>query len=156
MDIPLLGVTSETYRSSFFSQYHPWLVHMGYPTLDIVTYEDGSWAIIELQDGGYIPSEAKFKVIMGFMENLEPSYSTIKKLVSSIDVCKDAFWERERLKTQRVEDEWEAAEAKKMELADQATALMTGNPDLMERVAKKGLSMLQLKEISKFVPRHKL
>ncbi len=156
MHVPLLGVTSESYRSSFFSEYHPWFIHMGFPQLDLATYEDGSWAIIELQDGGYIPSETKFKVIMGFMENLEPSYSTIKKLVDSIDVCKEAFWERERNRTQIVEDEWAAAEKKKEELADEATKFMTGNPDLMERVAKKGLSMLQLKEISKFVPRHKL
>lgn len=154
--IPDRGITSGDYRSSFFSDYHPWLVHMGYPSLDVVTYSDGSWAIIELQDGGLIPAEAKFKVVLGFMENLEPSYSTIKRLVSSIDVCKEAFWEREKQKTEKVEQEWEAAEKKKEELADKATEYITRNPELMERIAKKGLSMIQLKEISKYVPRYKL
>lgn len=143
-------------RSSFFSDYHPWFVHMGFPSLDLVTYNDGSWAIIELQDGGYVPSEAKFKVVLGFMENLEPTYSTIKKLVDSIDVCKEAFWERERLKTERVEKEWEESEKKKEELATRATHLVTHNPELMERIARKGLSMIQLKEIRKYIPRYKL
>lgn len=149
------GITSANYKSAFFSDYHPWFVEMGYPRLDLCTYEDGSWGIIELQNGGLIPSEAVFLDVLTGIKNLEPNYSTIQRLVHSLDVYRDEYLDHELKKSKLVEEEWDYVNRRRTDLINKTAEVFAKNDHLKERIAKRGAKALDLIDMSRYVPRYR-
>ncbi len=149
------GFTSANYKSSFFSDYHPWFCEMGYPRVDLVMYEDGSWGLIELQDGGLIPSEAKFIDILAGIKNLEPNFSTLRRLVHSLDIYRGEYLDHELKKSQAAEDEWAYVMRRRNDLVNKTAEVFAKNDHLKERIARRGAKALDLIDLSRYVPRYR-
>lgn len=137
-----------------WSPYHKWFVEMGYPQLDITQYEDGEWAIIEWQNRPIMPATTQFHHILKGMRNVLITRGFVEKYVKQIDTQKKEFWDREEAASQAVEDEFEETQNKADDLATAATKAVTGNPDLMERIVKKGISEMDIFNVRKNVPNH--
>lgn len=138
--------------SVFFSKYHKWFIEMGYPQLDIVHYQDGSWDIIEVVKNPHIPSLTVYKTVLGNMKGIEISYGFCKKYIEEIDLERRAIWDREEAKTKKMEAEQEALEKHRHEYADMAYKAVRYNPDLMDRIATRGLSEMNLDKIAQNIP----
>lgn len=138
--------------SSFFSKYHKWFIELGYPNLDIVHYQDGSWDIIQVERNPEIPSLTIYKTVLGNMKNIEITYSFCKKYIEEIDLEKKAIWDREEAKTKKMEAEQEALENHRYEFADMAYKAVRYNPDLMDRIATRGMSEMNLDKIAQNIP----
>lgn len=134
------------------SKWYPWLVELGYPQLDVVKYDDGEWAVIEYYRTPVIPSLTPWKVVLSGMRHLEISKGFLKKYIDEIDLQKKAIWEREERRTQKMLAEKEAQEQAAHDRVDTAFKAIRYNPDLMERIAKNGLSEMNLDKIARHVP----
>ncbi len=140
-------------KSSFFSKYHPWLVEMGYPRLDVNEYEDGSWEIIECLDGGYVPSVAKYNTVLLNIIHREPTYYTIQSLVRALDITRQEYWDHELEKSKAVEDEALYVERARTQLVSDTMKHIVGNEGLKERIARRGVSALDLRDLARHIPR---
>jgi hypothetical protein len=142
--------------SSMCSDYYHWFVEMGYPLLDIVTFEDGEWAIREYQTLPVIPSLTKWRYILVGLKNIPITYGFVSKWVQKMDLTRQEAWDREEAKSRAVELEQEKREEHRKEFADKAFQAIRGNEDLMERVAQNGLAEINLENIAKHIPDTKL
>lgn len=149
------GLHSWAYPSYMVSPYYCWFVLMGYPELDILRYNDGSWAIIQYYRTPVIPSLTPWQVVLGTM-NFPPSYGFCEKYVKELDLQKKAFWAREEEKTKQVENEWEATERHAKDLAETAAKSIMKNDDLVNRIAKNGLKEIDLGYLAKRMPKHEV
>ena len=138
------------------SDYHHWFVELGYPQLDIVTFEDGEWAIREFYSCPIIPSMTQWKYVLQGMRNIEITKSFVEKWCRKLDLTRKEFWDAEEAKTQKVETEHAAVEVHRQEFADEALKIIKKNEDLVERVAKNGIQEINLDNIAKHVPASKL
>jgi len=138
------------------SGFHQWFVDLGYPQLDILEYHDGEWAIIEYHNAPIIPSMTRWQLVLQGLRNVEPTIGFVEKYIKQIDPQRKAFWDRERAKTKAVYDEAERVEKHAEDSAEIAHKAITRNPDLMERIAKKGLMEMDVDKIGQHVPRSKL
>lgn len=140
-------------KSAFFSRYHPWLVEMGYPRLDVNEYEDGSWEIIEVLNGGYVPSETQYNTVLLNITHREPTYYTIKNLVTALDITRQEYWDHEMARSKAVEDEAVSVERQREQLMSDTMKHIVGNEGLKERIARRGVSALDLRDIARYIPR---
>ena len=145
-----------SYVSYACSKYHDWFREMGYDRLDILQYPDGEWAIIEFETLPVIPCITKWKTVLSRLRHIEISRSFVEKYVSKIDNRRKEFWDIERARTRAVFAESEAKDRAARERAEQAFQAMRRNPDLMERIARNGLTEMNLDKIVKHIPRQQL
>ena len=141
---------------SLFSDYHHWFVEMGYPELDIVEYQDGSWDIIQFIGQTIVPAEAKWQVVLGGIKNRVKSYGFCEHWAKKLDNTKRHFWEE-----QDKERETHLAKAldqdKHVEdLAERMSYVVTNTPTLMDRIAKKGPGEMLLHKVAEHVPINEL
>lgn len=148
------GYYSWAYPSSMVSKYYCWFVRMGYPQLDIVEFEDGSWEICQYLNGPYIPCQTEVQTVLGPIENTIPTFGFCQNYVKQLDMHRKEFWDREEAATRAVEEEWEAKERHAEDHVERATQAITRNPGLMNRIAKKGLQEMDLTRIARHVPQH--
>ncbi len=154
-----------TSYNSFVSKYHPWFVEMGYPQLDVRFihsydpkfpkvwgHETGEWAIIEMLNSPHIPHLTQWRDVMTGLRHMEINKGTLKWLAESIDIKKQAIWERELNKSLAVEAEHEAVRKHRDETVDRITAAYTKNEAVMERIAKNGLWEMDPKAIMRHIP----
>ncbi len=144
------------YPSSMVSEYWGWFREMGYPELDIVSYPDGEWAIIEYLNRPIIPSLTKWNFVLSGIRNQEKSYEWVKSWCDQLALDKRHVWERqeefEKAAIRRQEEE----ERRAQDFADRAHLAITQNADLMERIAKGGLREMDPLRILNNIPRSKL
>ena len=145
-----------TYISSFVSRYHHWFRELGYPQLDIVEYEDGSWDIIEMLNAPVIPSLTRYNVVLGNMKHIIPSRGFVEKYCKKIDNTQKAFWDEEERKSAAAEDEAIKKEVRAEEIAEKCAQAVTRNPGLMERIAKNGMQEMNLGAIAKNISRQQM
>lgn len=151
-----VGVELHNYVSYFQSPWHRWFVELGYPRLDIVKYADGEWKIIEFHTTPVLPALTKFHDVLVGMRNVEISFAFVKRWVSAIDICRKEIWDREEEKTKEVERESVATERHREDSAERATQAVMKNPDLVERIARRGLAEMDLAFIRRHVPNYQL
>lgn len=149
-------ITHANYTSYFCSKYHPWFVEMGYPRLDILVYPDAEWAIIEYHTTPIIPCMTKHHIVLQGLRHIEISRSFCEKYVAQLDLEKKAIWDREAAKTKKIEDDAEAVEVHAEESAALATKAIIQNPDLMERIARKGFGEMDIDKIRTNIPSQRL
>ena len=137
--------------SSFVSEYHDWFVEMGYPQLDIAEYQDGSWAIIQMENSPVIPSLCRYRSILGPIEHVLITRGFVEKYVKRLDVTRREFWDLEDAKSKAIDEEHAAREEHAEYLAEKATQAVTSNPYLMERVAQNGLLEMMPNRLSKHI-----
>jgi hypothetical protein len=145
-----------SYVSYACSKYHKWFREMGYERLDIVTYPDGEWAIIEFEKVPVVPCIARWKVVLSGLRHIEITKGFVKKYLSKIDNTRQEFWDIERAKTRAVFAEQDAKERAGKDRAELAYQALRRNPNVMERIAKNGLHEMNLDRIVKHIPTQKL
>lgn len=141
--------------SSFNSPYYPWLVEMGYPELDINTWPDGEWAIIEMQNTPVIPCLTKWKYVLTGLRNIEINKSIVRRFVESIDLRKAEFWEKEIAKTEATEREQVAKEKHSQDIAERMAKAMVQNPDFANRVAQSGDVLGEVRRLRRRIPNYR-
>lgn len=156
MYVPEPGVRSHNYVSYFCSPFHVWFHHMGYPKLDVLQYEDGEWAIIQMYSAPVIPAETKWRRVLEGMQHVEISYGFIKKYVEQIDIERKAFWDREEAKSRAAEEDEVKTDLHREEMVDKAYMAIRQNPALMDRIARNGLYEMDPTQIWKNIPNHRL
>ena len=139
--------------SSFCSRYHKWFVDLGYPQLDIVEYQDGSWDIIEMLNSPVIPSLTKYNTILGNMKNIIPTLGFCEKYCKSLDVKRREFWVIEDRKSAEAETNSINKELRAVEMAEKASQAVLQNPSLMERIATNGMQEMNLDRIARHIPK---
>ncbi len=153
------------YTNSFVSKYHPWFVELGYPELDvrfvhshdatkrIWGHETGEWAIIEMLSGPYISAEVLWRDVLTGLKNIEINKGTLKRFAESIDIKKQAIWDRELAKSLAVEAEHAAAQKHRDDMLTKVHESYIKNPDLMNRVAKNGVGELHPASVFRHIPK---
>jgi hypothetical protein len=139
--------------SYMVSEFHSWFVEMGYPELDILRYDDGEWHIIQYYNRPVVPALTRWQPVLGPMRNVLITRSFCEKYVKDLDITKKAFWAREEAKTKEVEREHAAEEKRRVEYVDVAHRAITKNPNLMNRIASKGIQEMDIPSIARHVPR---
>ena len=124
--------------SSMVSDYHRLFSEWGYEQLDVVFYEDRSWSIIEYQNSPIIPSLTKWKLVLSNMENIEFSESFVKKMVKSLDLQRQEFWDNIEAQERKAQEEREGQERARSEQFAYAASCLERNPALMSRAAEQG------------------
>lgn len=144
------------YPSYMVSPWYCWFVEMGHPNLDVMQWKDGSWAIIEYYKAPIIPSETKWNIVLGYMENVEISAGFIFNWIKKFDLHKKQVWDEEEAKSREAELEWERNERHAEDTVNEYSKAVMGNDDLLNRIAKNGLQEALPWNILKHVPRHQL
>ena len=143
------------YISYAFSQYHKWFLRMGYPLLDIVKYEDGSWAIIQYETMPVVPSATRWMVVLGPMHHVDCTESFCRDYVKKIDNTKKEFWDEQDRKTKQAEDAADIKEKHAADMAERCTYAVTNNPGLMSRIAENGIDEINLNKIARNIPTYR-
>lgn len=144
------------YPSAACSRYYVWFVELGYPQLDITEYQDGSWDIVQFLNSPVIPSMTRYQTVLGNMKNIIPTPGFVEKYVKQIDTQRKEFWDREEAATRRVDEEDKSRQRHAEDFAERGRKAIMGNPDLVERIAKKGFQEMDIDRIGKHVPNSKL
>lgn len=150
------GIYAHAYPSSVVSKYYAWFCEMGYPELDIRQFEDGEWAILQYLEPPLFPSRYKWEWAFTGFRNMEITYDILSKYVRSIDITKKAFWDREDAKSKEVDLEFERDIRHQEDMVTRACTAIRNNPALIERMMKNGLSELDIRNIRRHVPNHRL
>lgn len=143
------------YFSYICSDYHKWFVDMGYPRLDIAEHDDGSWSIIEYHNIPLIPCQTKWHQVLGPMRHEEKSLGFCERWVKKLDLKNKQAWDHYEEQTKKAESDFDRKENRALERIEQAHKVITNNPDLMNRVAKKGMQEIRLDVLSKYIPRYR-
>lgn len=137
--------------SGFWSPYHKWFVELGHPTLDIMRWDDGEWAILQTFNYPVIPCLCKWNFVLKFIRNVEVTRSFAAKYTELLDVTKAAFWEREDNISKETEDEDKRREVFRKEIVQKMSDVIKRNPVLYERVAKNGIQEILPHNIAKHI-----
>lgn len=132
-----------------------WFKDMGYPELDIIDYIDGEWSIIEYQNSPYIPHLTLYKHVLSGMRNIEISWAFCKRYVDQCNPMLPGFWERLSEHEAEQDREFEQRERAAEDRAAAAAKLIVQNPDLMERIARHGMSAMDVMAIRREIPDYK-
>lgn len=138
------------------SKYHRWFRELGYEQLDIREYGNGEWEIIQYENTPIVPSLTRYQTVLGPIRNVLPTLGFVEKYTKQCDMNRAEFWAREEAKSRAVELEHAATQKHAEDHAERAAKAVTRNPDLMERISRKGIQEMDLSNISKHIPRSKL
>lgn len=142
-----------SYYSAMCSRYHKTFCSLGYPQLDVVEYDDGSWAIIQYLNTPLIPSMTRWQHVLQDIRHQEKTESFFKHWAERLDPTLKQYRELEWEKSKKVIKEREDQDRFKQDLVDRGTKAVTKNEGLMERIAKNGVQEMSLKRILKHIPR---
>lgn len=137
---------------AFCSKYYVWFKELGYPQLDIRTFEDGEWSIIEMYNAPVVPGLTQWKDVLAGMRNTEISFDFVKKYVEFLDLTKTAYWDHERRKSIKSVEEKEAHDKHAKELAERAVNIIGKHDHLKDRIARGGLKEALPWHIAKHIP----
>lgn len=136
-----------------YSKYHSLFSEMGFPQLDVIEYEDGEWAIIEYLSSTVIPSLCKWNVILSGLRHMEISRGFIENYLRAQINERDCYRELDEIRKARDVLSKEEVDERADRVATMATALVKRTPSVYERIAKNGLSALNLQNIAQHIPR---
>lgn len=151
-----MSVTWSNSTSYFWGPYHKWFVELGYPDLDINTYEDGEWEIIQAINNPILPQETQWNRVLIGIRNVIPTFGIVENYVKKLDPMGRQFWADEEAKTAAMEAEKDAQDRHAIEMMERRYTVIRNNPDLMDRVVKYGLKEILPENIAKHVPSHQL
>ena len=142
--------------SFMVSPWHRVFCALGYPELDLRTYEDGEHAIVQYLHKPIIPGLAQSQVVLAGLRNVDISEAFLKHWAERLDLTKRGIWadvdrtEKEHMRQMKEEER---------RSEDFATRMLDGvkrNPDLMNRIAKNGLKELDPRRMINHIPKYKL
>lgn len=138
--------------SSFVSDDYKMFCDLGYPQLDMIRHDDGSWSIIEMLNAPVIPSMTRWSYILKNIKHQEVNVTFIKRMIERIDPRGRELWDIEDSKSAAVEMDEVRRQEHKEEFADKAFKAIRGNEGLMERIYKGGLREMNLDRIYQHIP----
>lgn len=147
-------VTHGNYQSYMVSGYNTWFSEMGYPELDILTFEDGEWSIIQYHRQPIVPTLTPWSHVLTKMRHIEPSWDICRKWAEQLDLEKRHVWEEQEKLEARARQELAAEERHAKDFTDRAYTAIRSNPDLMNRIAKNGLGEMGLRQMARRIPNH--
>lgn len=146
------------YRDKSPSTPYGWCCEMGFPNVDVVDHrwDDGKWDLVEYYNAPLIPALTQWNyILIGIAEPLEKT--VIQKFLKGLDIHQKAFWAQQEAEEKEYERKKKAEQEAQDDAATRATALITGNENLMNRIAKNGLQeALDPVNILKHIPRSSL
>lgn len=154
MSVPEPGIYA-SYPSTACGRFYCWFQHMGYPELDIREFGDGEWAILQYMHTPHLPSSYKWQWALTGFKNQEISYPFVQRMVETIDVTKKEFWDREEGKTKELDRVADATARHELDMVTRASQAIVKNPDLCERIVKRGIREIDLKRIRRHIPNYK-
>jgi hypothetical protein len=128
---------------------------MGYPELDLKEWDDGEFAIIQYHQRPIIPCLTRWSYVLTGLRNVERSYGFFRKWTEQLDLEKRFIWAEEERKQEELRKTIEYEDRRSELKTELAFKAIRQNPDLMERIAEKGLDQLQLRQISRHIPNHR-
>jgi len=141
------------YPSSMVSDWYIWFCELGYPNLDINRYPDGEWEIIEYYNAPIVPSLTKWNRVLYGIRNVVITPGIVEKYVKQLDLHSDEIWDKYDHKTEELEAEQKALERHQKETVDRAYEAIRFNPALMERMARGGITEMNIPNIRKHIPK---
>lgn len=148
-------VTQAGYISYMVSPWNIWFRGMGYPRLDVLTYEDGEWSIIEYLRTPVVPDLTPWHHVLMNIRHTEISHDFCKKYVENLDLEKRYVWDEQDRIEERMRQELLREELHSIDFSNRAFAAIKQNPDLMERIAKNGIGEASLFNLSKRIPKQR-
>lgn len=142
-----------SYYSSMCSPYHKWFIDAGYPQLDIVDYEDGSWAIIQYLNSPIIPCLTKWQHVLQDIRHQIKTPAFCEYWAKRLDPTIGEYRAHEQKKSDKVIAERDAADRFKADMVDRKAKAILKNEGLCERIVKNGLQEMTLPKILKHIPR---
>lgn len=149
------GVTQANYISYLVSPYHVWFVDMGYPELDIKTFEDGEWALIQYLNSPTVPAMTRWQYVLTGIRKTEISPWWCRKYAENLDLEKKHVWAEIEDKERALEDETKSRERHDQDVANRRHETIMKNRGLVERISRNGLHEMNLRQISKHIPNHR-
>ncbi len=138
--------------SAFVSSHYRLFCELGYPQLDLVVHNDGSWSIIEMHNAPLIAAETKWRYVMKDIRHQEINSTFLKKMIQRIDPRQKLLWELEEAKTNAMELENIRKELHREDIANRAFGVIKKNEGLYDRVARNGMREANLDSIFKHIP----
>lgn len=136
------------------SPWYVWFVEMGYPRLDIRTFEDGEWALIEYYTSPGIPHLTKWNYVLTHIRNVPITKGFVEKYVKSLDLHRKEVWDAAEAKSKEAEERHAALENHAQDTANKAFEVIRKNEGLVERIAKNGLREIDPRVLQTHVPSH--
>jgi len=137
------------------NQLYKWTKSFGYANVDIIDdrLRDGTWSLVEYLRSPVIPSLTPWNYIL--RDITEPLTETnVGRFCEMLDLNKRQY----RVQMEREAKEsllnFNRAQDLESDIAGRAAKLISGNPALMERIAKNGMSEMQPTKILSNIPRH--
>lgn len=144
------------YPSSMVSRYYCWTRDMGYEMLDVVEYPDGEKALIQYFQKPIIPSLTKWGFVLTKIRNQELTYDWIKAWAEQLDLERRVVWERQAAVEKEAIRRQDEEERRAQDFANRAHFSIINNPDLMERIGKRGLGEMNPLKVLNNISRSKL
>lgn len=134
--------------SSFVGPHYRIFCSLGFPELDAVTHEDGSWSVLEMRNAPVVPSLTQWWWVLKDIRHQEISESFLRSVIPSLDPRQAAFWDRELRKTLEMESEKLRVEKFQEDLVERTVKRLSQSGELMERVARFGTRELDPRRIA--------
>jgi len=154
MSFRAAGVTQANYISYLVSPYHVWFVDMGYPELDIKTFEDGEWSLIQYLNSPTVPSMTRWQYVLTGIRRTEISPWWCRKYAENLDLEKRHVWAEIEAKERALEEETKGRERHDQDIAARRHETIMRNRFLVDRISRNGLQEMNLRQISKHIPNH--
>lgn len=137
------------------NKFYRWTKKFGYPNVDIIDdrASDGTWSLIEYLRSPVVPSLTPWNYIL--RDITEPlTESLVQRFCEMLDLKKREY--RARMEAEEKESKAKVESALRLEddIATKAAKLISGNDDLLQRIAKNGVAEIQPEKILSNVPRH--
>jgi hypothetical protein len=133
-----------------------WCVELGYPNIDVQQWKDGEQAIIEFYNSPNIPSLTRWNFVLTGLRNIEITPGFLTRYIHQLDLHRKEVWEAAEAKSREADERHATLEKHAEDTANAAFKVLRGNDDLMQRVAKNGISEIDPNKIRSNIPRHQL
>ncbi len=136
--------------------WYSWCCELGYPNIDVQQWDDGEFAIIEFYQAPIIPSMTRWNYVLQGMRNILITPGFLSRYVKSLDLQRREIWDKYEAKDKAQDAEKTRIDQHAQDTAERAKNVIMQNPDLVERIAEKGLQEINMDKIVKHIPRHQL
>lgn len=147
-------VTAKNYVSYFVSPFHVWCREAGYPELDVVTFDDGEWELIQYHRSPVVPALTPWTTVLTKMRHVEISPWIIQKWAMNLDLERKHVWDELERNEKEAALEQQRTERHSEDIAERQFRSIRQNPALMERIARNGLREIGLMQMARHIPRH--
>jgi len=146
-------VTIGNYVSYMVTPWNRTFRSLGYHELDLQEWEDGEWAIIRYYRTPVVPALTPWSYVLTKLRNVEKTESTFRRLTDQMDLEKRQVWKEQEESEARMLRELKSEEDHQNDKVARMLKVVKRNDRLMNDIARRGGKALNLREISRHIPR---